>query len=299
MHDHHHGAPTSEGQQRRLALALALAASYMLAELAGGLWTGSLALLADAGHMLSDVFALSLSVFAFRLARRPATPQQTYGHHRTEILAALVNGLLLVGVAVYILSEAVERIETPREILGGPMLAIAAGGLLVNLSALWILREGRHHNLNVRGAWLHVMSDAFGSSAAIAAGGLIWAFGWYWADPLASLVIAILIVYSAWTLLREVVEVLMEWAPSHIDVSEVERSIAALPGVMAVHDLHIWTISSGRISLSGHVVSEAEHDCAKLLQEVTDLLHERFEISHATIQIETPDFDEPGGVCFP
>ena len=181
MHDHRHrGAPTSETQQRRLTLALLLAASYMLAEAAGGLWTGSLALLADAGHMLSDVFALSLSVFAFRLARRPATPQQTYGHHRTEILAALVNGLLLVGVAVFVVIEASERIETPRAILGGPMLGIAAGGLLVNLSALWILSAGRRHNLNVRGAWLHVMSDAFGSTAAIVAGGLIWAFGWHW-----------------------------------------------------------------------------------------------------------------------
>jgi cobalt-zinc-cadmium efflux system protein len=298
MHDHQHGTSSSEGQQRRLTLALVLAASYMLAEIAGGLWTGSLALLADAGHMLSDVFALSLSLFAFRLARRPATPQQTYGHHRTEILAALVNGLLLMGVSAYILSEALERIETPREILGAPMLAIATGGLLVNLSALWILREGRHGNLNVRGAWLHVMGDALGSVAAIVAGGLIWAFGWSWADPLASLVIAVLIVFSAWNLLREVAEVLMEWAPSHIDVPEVARSIAALPGVLAVHDLHIWTISSGRISLSGHVVSEAEHDHVNLLQEVADLLHQRFEISHATIQIETPDFDEPGGVCF-
>ncbi len=298
MHDHQHGTSSSEGQQRRLTLALLLAASYMLAEVAGGLWTGSLALLADAGHMLSDVFALSLSLFAFRLARRPATPQQTYGHHRTEILAALVNGLLLMGVSAYILSEALKRIETPREILGAPMLAIATGGLLVNLGALWILREGRHDNLNVRGAWLHVMSDALGSIAAIVAGGLIWAFGWSWADPLASLVIAVLIVFSAWNLLREVVEVLMEWAPSHIDVAEVERSIAALPGVLAVHDLHIWTISSGRISLSGHVACETEHDHIKLLQEVTDLLHQRFEISHATIQIETPDFDEPGGVCF-
>jgi len=300
MHDHHaHGAASLEGQQRRLTLALVLAASYMLAEVAGGLWTGSLALLADAGHMLSDVFALSLSVFAFRLARRPATPQQTYGHHRTEILAALVNGLLLAGVAVYILSEAVARIEAPREVLGGPMLAIAAGGLLVNLSALWILSRGRRHNLNVRGAWLHVMSDALGSVAAIVAGGLIWALGWSWADPAASLAIALLIIYSAWTLLREVVAVLMEWAPSHIDVLEVERSIAALPRVRSVHDLHIWTISSGRIALSGHVVSEEPNDHAKLLQEVSDLLYQRFDISHATIQIETPDFDRPGGgICF-
>jgi cobalt-zinc-cadmium efflux system protein len=249
--------------------------------------------------MLSDVFALSLSVFAFRLARRPATPQQTYGHHRTEILAALVHGVLLVGVAAFILREAFGRIEMPRDVLGGPMLAIAAGGLLVNLTALWILSEGRHHNLNVRGAWLHVLSDALGSVAAIVAGALIWGFGWSWADPVASLVIAVLIVYSAWSLLREVTAVLMEWAPSHIDVLEVEHSIAGLPRVRSVHDLHIWTISSGRIALSGHVVSEDTNDHAKLLQEVSDLLYQRFDIRHATIQIETPDFDRPGGgICF-
>jgi cobalt-zinc-cadmium efflux system protein len=297
-HGSPHPAPDPGAQQRRLTLAMILAATYMVAEVLGGLWTGSLALLADAGHMLSDVFALSLSLLAFRLARHPATPQQTFGHHRTEILAASIHGLLLVGVSVYIFLEAFERLGTPREILAGPMAAIAGGGLAVNLVALWILREGRHHSLNVRGAWLHVLSDALGSTGALVAGGLIWAFGWAWADPLASLGIGLLVIHSAWALLREAVAVLMEWAPTHVDVTEVERSIADLPGVLAVHDLHIWTISSGRISLSGHVVSEDGGDHAKLLQEVSDLLHQRFAISHSTIQLETADFDEPGGVCF-
>jgi cobalt-zinc-cadmium efflux system protein len=301
MAHHHAPAPLradDDAQQRRLALTLALAASYMVAELVGGLWTGSLALLADAGHMLSDVFALGLSLLAFRLAQRPATPQQTYGHHRTEILAALAHGLLLVGVAVYIFREAFERLAEPREILGAPMLLIATGGLAVNLAGLWILRAGSHHNLNVRGAWLHVLSDALGSVGAMAAGAAVWAFGWSWADPLASLVIGVLVTWSAWTLLREAAAVLMEWAPSHVDVSGVENAVAALSGVRAVHDLHIWTISSGRIALSGHVVAEEGRDHGKLLQEVSDLLHERFDIGHSTIQIEPADFDEPGGVCF-
>ena len=297
-HDHRHGHAHGPSAQRRLGWALGLAATYMLAEFLGGLWTGSLALLADAGHMLSDVFALSLSLVAIRLAQRPSTPQQTFGHHRTEILAALVHGVLLVGVAGFVVSEALERLGHPQPILGGPMLAIAAGGLAVNLAALVILGEARRESLNVRGAWLHVLSDALGSIGAMLAGAAIWGFGWYWADPMASLVIALLVVYSAWMLLREALGVLMEWAPPHIDVREVERAILALPRVLGVHDLHVWTIASGRVSLSGHVMAESRDDHVKLLQEVSDMLHQRFGIHHSTIQIETEDFDEPGGVCF-
>jgi len=285
-------------EPRRVALALGLAAVYMVAEALGGWWTGSLALLADAGHMVSDVFALSLTLVAFRLARRPATPQQTFGHHRTEILAALAHGLLLVAVALFVLSEAVERLGNPRDILGGPMLAIASGGLLVNLIALGVLGGGRHDNLNVRGAWLHVLSDAVGSVGAITAALLVWIFDWAWADAVASIGIGVLVIYSAWSLLREAVAVLMEWAPTHVDVQAVERAIASLSGVAAVHDLHVWTISSGRVALSGHVVCLDGDDQAKLLQEVTDLLNERFGVGHSTIQIETEAFDEPGGVCF-
>jgi cobalt-zinc-cadmium efflux system protein len=297
MHEHAaHG--DRSGHQRRLTLTLALAATYMVAEVVGGLWTGSLALLADAGHMLSDVVALTLSVMALRLAQRPATPQQTYGHYRTEILAAVAHGLLLVGVAVYVFGEAFERMGSPNEILGGPMLAIAAGGLAVNLVGLSILHAGSKDNLNVRGAWLHVLSDALGSAGAIVAGALIWGFGWVWADPAASILIGVLVVRSAWTLLREATAVLMEWAPSHIDVAEVERSMAKLPGVLAVHDLHVWTISSGLVALSGHVVAADGRDKGTLLKEVLGLLHDRFHISHSTIQIESEDFDEPGGVCF-
>jgi len=297
--DHRHISPASRRNQGRLAIVLALAASYMVAEAVGGILTGSLALLADAGHMLTDVIALSLGLFAVRMAQRSPTPQRTYGYHRTEILVALAQGALLVGVALAIMVEAVQRFGAPHEIRGGPMLAIAVGGLLVNLIGLALLASGREHNLNVRGAWLHVLSDALGSAGAITAAVLLLAFGWGWVDPLASIAIAALIVRSSWSLLREAVAVLMEWAPEHVDVEAIQGQIGSLPGVIAVHDLHVWTITSGMVALSGHVVAGEGREHGKLLQEVSDLLHERFGIDHATIQIEREDFREPGGVCFP
>jgi cobalt-zinc-cadmium efflux system protein len=297
MHAHDRRSLAAESRRRLLA-SLGLAVAAMLAEAVGGLWTGSMALLADAGHMLSDVTALSLSLLAVGLAQRPRSPQQTYGHHRTEILAALANGALLVAVSISIAIESVGRLGRPTEILAGPMLAIAAFGLAVNLAALALLWSGRHHHLGVRGAWLHVASDALGSVGAIAAGALVLAFGWTFADPIASLLISGLVLWSAFALLREAVGVLMEWAPPHLDVQEIERAIRGLPGVTAVHDLHVWTIASGMVAFSGHVVAGDDRDPRKLLQDVCDLLHDRFGISHSTIQIETQDFDEPGGVCF-
>lgn len=280
--------------QRRLLTALALAATYMVAEFVGGLLTGSLALLADAGHMLSDVFALAMSAAAIQIAQLPPTSRRTYGYKRTEILAALGNGILLVCVAVYIFSEAYERARTPVSILGAPMLAIAVGGLVVNIAGLLILRAGRSENLNVRGAWLHVMSDALGSVGAITAAGLIWVFGWTWADSLASVAIGILVIYSSWSLLREALDVLMEGAPAHIDVEEVRRAIAEHRAVLGVHDLHVWTVGSGMVSLSGHVVAGEGVENGPLLQEIGDLLIERFEIAHTTIQVEPENFEEFG-----
>ncbi len=300
MHDHHgHRRSRAASNQRRLLIALALAGSYMLAEVAGGLLTGSLALLADAGHMFSDVVALGMSVLALRIAQRPPTPSRTYGYYRAEILAALIHGVLLVCVSIGIFLEAWERLGTPTVILGGPMIAVAVGGLAVNLIALGILSEGRHQNLNVRGAWLHVLSDALGSVGAIAAGTLIWAFGWTWADAVASVLIGVLIIHSSWALMREAVSVLMEGAPGHIDVPEIERALLAVSGVEAVHDLHVWTIASGMISLTGHVVAKDGQRQDDLLHHICELLARRFRIEHATIQIEPTDFEEPGGVCFP
>jgi cobalt-zinc-cadmium efflux system protein len=280
-------------------MVLGISVTLLVVEVAGALISGSLALLADAGHMLTDVIALSFGLFAVRIAQRSPTPQRTYGYHRTEILVALGQGALLVGVALALLIEAAQRLGSPHQILAGPMLVIAAGGLLVNLIGLALLASGRERDLNLRGAWLHVLSDALGSAGAITAGLLVLAFGWSWADPLASIAIAGLIVRSSWTLLREAVAVLMEWAPEHVDVEAIQRQLGAMPGVIAVHDLHVWAITSGMVALSGHVVAAEGRERGKLLQEVSDLLHERFGIHHATIQIENEDFREPGGVCFP
>jgi cobalt-zinc-cadmium efflux system protein len=204
-----------------------------------------------------------------------------------------------VCVSIGIFLEAWERLGTSTVILGGPMIAVAVGGLAVNLIGLAILSQGRHQNLNVRGAWLHVLSDALGSVGAIAAGTLIWAFGWTWADAAASVLIGVLIIHSSWALMREAVSVLMEGAPGHIDVPEIERALLAVNGVEAVHDLHVWTIASGMISLTGHVVAKDGQRQADLLHHICELLARRFRIEHATIQIEPTDFEEPGGVCFP
>jgi cobalt-zinc-cadmium efflux system protein len=295
VHAHHHDT-TASRNQRRLGIALALAGAYMVAEFIGGLITGSLALLADAGHMLSDVFALGMSAVAIGIARRPATPQRTYGYHRTEILAALGHGVLLVCISTFIFFEAYQRANAAVEVQAEAMLVIAVGGLLVNAASLIILNAGKRDNLNVRGAWLHVLSDAMGSVGAITAAILIWAFGWMWADSAASVLIGVMVIYSSWALLREALAVLMEGAPAHIDVDEVRQSIAALRGVLGVHDLHIWTVGSGMVSLSGHVVAKDGFSDGALLKEVTHLLADRFRIDHVTIQIEPKDYQEPSSV---
>jgi len=278
--------------RRRVALTLTLAAGYMVAEIVGGLLTNSLALLADAGHMLSDVAALGLSLFALWIAERPPNARRTYGYYRTEILAALANGATLVAVAVFILVEAHARFLNTPEVLGAAMMAIAFGGLVVNLLSLAILSDARHASLNLRGAWLHVLSDSLGSVGAILAGLLIWAFGWYWADPAISALIGLLIIYSSWRLLTESVSVLMESAPRGIDVDAVRDALSGVPGVHSVHDLHVWTITSGMDSLSAHVVATDGHPAAPLLVEIRRLLASRFGIHHVTIQIEPEDFEE-------
>jgi cobalt-zinc-cadmium efflux system protein len=289
-HSHPHSAAAAN--RLRLAWTLGLAAVYMLAEAVGGWLTGSLALLADAGHMLSDVGALGLSLFCMTMARRPPTSQRTYGYHRLEILAALANGAALVAISVFVLGEALARFRNLPEVEAPAMMAIAAGGLLVNLAGLWILRHGRDDSLNVRGAWLHVLTDALGSVQAIAAGALIWAFGWQWADPAASILIALLVIYSAWSLLKEATAVLMESAPAHMDVDEMRHAMMGIPGVLEVHDLHVWTITSGLESLSAHVVVEEGRYNCDLLAEIRAALHDRFGIHHMTVQIETEAFKE-------
>jgi len=292
-HGHSHGHAHAHGgsrNSRRLAMVLGLVLVYMLAEVVGGILTNSLALLADAGHMLSDAGALALSLFAIWIAQRPATPRHTYGYYRTEILAALVNGATLVAISIYIFAEAFQRFGAPPEVQGETMMAIAVGGLVVNLLGLWILSEGKEESLNMHGAWLHVLTDALGSVGVIAAGVLIWLFDWHWADPAASVAIAVLVLYSSWGLLRETVSVLMEGAPGHIDVDEVRQALREVPGVLSAHDLHVWTITSGMVALSAHVIAHEEQPCAPLLSRIRKTLHDRFGIEHVTVQVEPEDF---------
>lgn len=279
-------------QKRQLRRALYLAAGYLLAEVIGGLWTNSLALLADAGHMLSDVAALGLSWFALWMAERPAGPQQTYGYYRTEILAALASGAALVAVAFFVFAEALRRLRNPPEVLGGPMMGIAAGGLLVNAASAWILAPSRHQNLNVRGAWLHVVMDALGSVGALTAGAAVWLAGWYWVDPAVSVLIGALIIYPSWRLLKESVSVLMESAPRAIGVDQVRKTILQSPGVLDVHDLHVWTITSGMHSLSAHVVIGDSQAPDAILRQLRDSLRQRFGIAHVTLQLEPEGFEE-------
>ena len=285
-HDHQHDHGGDATNARRLAITLVLVLLYMAVEVVGGLWADSLALIADAGHMFSDAGALGLTLLAMRFARRPATTQRTYGSYRAEILAALVNGATLVAVAMYIFIEAFERLRTPPEVQGGLMLAVASGGLLVNGAGLWILHNGHDANLNMRGAWLHVLTDTLGSLQAIIAGALIWAYGWYWVDPLASVLIGLLVIYSSWSLIRQSVAVLMEGAPGHINVDDVRSALLALPHVANVHDLHVWTITSGFVALSAHVTCPGDHNHDSLLSQAQRMLAERFGIRHTTIQID-------------
>jgi len=300
---HAHGLGSRAGSDvgRRLRIVLVLVVLYMGTELVGGLLTGSLALLADAGHMFSDAGSLALALFATWFASRPAPRHRTYGYHRAEILAALAHGGTLIAVAIFVFLEAWHRFRAPPEVEGGALMAIAAGGLVVNLVGLWVLHGGRDENLNVRGAWLHVLTDALGSLQAIVAGALIVGFGWVLADPVASVAIGLLVAYSAWRLTREAVAVLMEGVPGHLDIDELRDAMLRVEGVAGVHDLHVWTITSGFVALSAHVVpvtpsggdgGDVTRADPGLLGRITHALAHGFGIEHTTIQIEPPDFAE-------
>lgn len=299
-HDHGHGhdrghSENRSGQNQRLLWGFGLTAGYMVAEVVGGWWTGSLALLADAGHMLSDAASLLLAIFAIWVAQRPPNRRRTYGYHRIEILAALVQASALFVVAWHIFEAAIFRLKDPPEVNGLPMLMVACGGLLVNLVILKIL-HGDHHNVNVRGAWLHVMSDTLGSLGAITSGILVWGWGLRWADPAASLMIAVLVAFSAWPLLKQTLGILMESAPLHIDVAEVKTAMESQPGVTQVHDLHVWTLTQGRDCLSGHVVVAVGQPKNDILRGLRQLLHDRFGLEHVTLQLEEEACPE-GEIC--
>jgi cobalt-zinc-cadmium efflux system protein len=258
----------------------------MVAEIAGGLLTDSLALLADAGHMLSDSFSLFLALGAVALAARPATARRTYGFKRAEILAALINGILLVVVSVWIIVEAISRIGNPPDVLGGWMLAVAVAGLLINLVAAWVLSRSSGESLNVKAALRHVLADLAGSVGVIVAALIILTTGWELADPIVSIVISVLIAASAWSILRDAVDVLLEAAPPGMDSERIGYAMAAMGGVEQVHDLHVWQITSGMPMLSAHVLVGADADCHAIRSELESLIHEQFEIDHTTLQVE-------------
>lgn len=275
---------------RRLAIVLALTASYTVAEVVGGFWTGSLALLADAGHMATDNVALALALLAARLAERRPDPARTYGFQRAEILAALANGTALLVVCGFITWEAVERLAEPLAIRGGAMAAIAAGGLVVNLAGAALLRR-HQHGMNVRAAFLHVVGDLLGSVGALAAAALVAAFGWTWADPVASLAIVAILAVGSWRLVSQAVHVLMEGTPTGVDAEQVRGCLAGTPGVAGVHDLHLWCLREGSPILTAHLVLDHTVAAPAVLRAATERIHERFGIDHVTLQIEPPDFN--------
>jgi cobalt-zinc-cadmium efflux system protein len=279
-------------ETRRLTWALAISLVYFFAELIAGFLTNSLALLSDAGHMLSDVGAMTLSLFAFRMARRPATHQSTYGFHRMEILAALFNGLALWLIVGIIFAAAFNRFFHPPAVESFGMMIVAVVGLLVNLIAAAILHGGHHHNLNLRGAFLHVVSDAIGSVGAIIAGFIMWTTGWYLADPLIGVFIGVLILFSSWSLVKESLSVLMQAVPKGIRLEEVRQTIEAVEGVSKVHDLHIWAVTSDIFTLSAHAVVENGGDFHEVLNGIEDTLKERYNIEHTTIQLEVESREE-------
>lgn len=270
----------------RMKITLALTATYMVAEIVGGLWTGSLALLADAAHMATDVGGLAFALFAIWIGRRPPDAKKTYGYYRAEILAALANGVVLFGVAFYILYEAYQRFREPVRVASGAMLAVAAVGLAVNLIGMYLLKAGAGESLNVKGAYLEVMSDLLGSLGVLAAGIVIWFTGWNWVDPVISVLIGFFILPRTWKLLREAVDILLEGTPADVDLLAVEKALREQPNVAEVHDVHAWTVTSGRDLLSGHVRVAAGADRDEVLREVRTLLRERFGFDHVTLEVE-------------
>jgi cobalt-zinc-cadmium efflux system protein len=274
-------------EARRLKFALLISLSYFFAEAIAGFLTNSLALISDAGHMISDIGAMTLSLLAFRMAQRPATVESTYGYHRVEILVALFNGLALWLIVGVIFTAAYNRLLNPPEVQSQAMIIVAVVGLLVNVAAGMILHGSHHENLNLRGAYLHVVSDAIGSVGAIVAGFIMLATDWYLADPLISVFIGLLILYSSWSLIKDCLSILMQSVPKGIRLEEVQRTIEEVNGVVKVHDLHVWSVTSGIYTLSAHAVVDNSQDSHRVLNGIEETLRHRFRIEHTTIQLET------------
>lgn len=270
----------------QLTVALALTTSYMVAEVIGGILTNSLALLADAGHMLTDAGALAIALLAVRFAGRPATPKHTYGFYRSEILAALLNAIVLLLISFYILYEAWQRFQSPPDVLSWPMLMVAIVGLIVNLISMRLLASGSKESLNVKGAYVEVLGDVLGSLGVIAASLIMIFTGWYLADPIVSAGIGLFIIPRTWRVLKEAVDILLEGTPADLDISALERAMKSVTGVADVHHLHVWTITSGVDAMSGHVVLVEGADRDRVLTELQQCLVQEFNINHSTLQLE-------------
>ncbi|MBM3667578.1 MAG: cation transporter [Actinobacteria bacterium] len=285
-HDHDQGHDHRVQNRRALGITLALTGAFTIAEVIGGILTGSLALLADAAHMLSDDLSLALALGASWLASRPAAGNTTFGYQRAEVLAAFVNGLTLVAISAWIFWEAYKRLSDPPEVLGGWMLAVAAAGLLVNVVAAWILWRSGGESLNVEAALRHVLADLLASTGVIVAAVVILTTGWLYADPLVSVLVGLVVLASSWGVIRDSGRILLEASPKGIDAQAVGSAMAAAPGVREVHDLHIWTITSGFPALSAHVLVPEGEDCHGRRLELDEMLERQFGIAHTTLQVE-------------
>lgn len=287
---HSHGAAptgTAAGKHKsRLTMALGLTTAFMVAEVVGGLWTGSLALLADAAHMLTDAGGLALALIAIRFAERPATPEKTFGYVRAEVLSALTNAVVLLLLTVYILYEAYQRFQNQPEIIGGPMLVVAVVGLCVNLVSMKLLSGGSSESLNVKGAYFEVLSDMLGSLGVIVAAIVLLVTGWTIVDPIVGAGIGLFIVPRTWSLLKQAVHILLEGTPPEVDLKLLQAKLADLPGVVAVEDLHVWTITSGLDAMSCHLVIDDMAQSAGILTAASAVMRSEFELTHTTIQIE-------------
>jgi cobalt-zinc-cadmium efflux system protein len=283
----HHGGDARGSTRRALTWALVLTGGYAAVEAAGAWWSGSLALLSDAGHMLTDAASLGLALFASRIARRPPSRRASYGYARAEVLAAFVNALALLGLVVFIAVEAVSRLLEPAPVMGGVLLVIAIAGLFVNLASAWILWRASG-SMNTRGALLHVFSDLLGSVAAIVAGAVIVATGWMPIDPILSIAVSLLILRSTWRLLAQSTGVLMEGVPAHLDYDEIGRALSRVPGITGVHDLHVWHMSADSVALSAHVALTNGDEWPAILAGAQRLLLDRYRIEHVTLQPSWP-----------
>ena len=284
-----HGHSAAGASRKRLLIVLALVVGYLVVEVVGSVLTNSLALLADAGHMLTDAVGVGLALLAIHFAARPATAAKSYGYYRLEILAAVANAVLLFGVAAYIGYEAYQRFSDPPEIQSVPMLAIAVVGLVINLVSMRLLSAGAQASLNVRGAYLEVLGDLLGSVAVLVAGAVVFFTGWTPADPIASVVIGLLILPRTWHLLREAVDVLLQATPKGVNLDEVREHLLQANGVADAHDLHAWALTSGMNVVSAHVIVAPDADPAKVLDEICACLSDDFDMEHSTIQLETSD----------